>query len=229
MNNDPLSERLKHARKISGLKQEDVSELAQMKQSTYSKLERGVQKSATNIATIASVLNVNAIWLENGTGPMLISDKPVYSSSHPSNEDDVMLYQYADPRCVHGPNTGNSEKPEKKAISVSAAVLADLKMKESDAIGYLQNDDSMAMAINKGDEGIIDSSQKSPETHSGRVFAIANGENVLIRRIVYQATGRFNLTCDNSNKTLYPDETIPANATADLNIIGRLRWSGGEK
>lgn len=61
-----FSERLRAARKASGLRQEEVAKRAGMSQGAYSELERGKSKSSRRPGLLAKVLNVDPLWLETG-------------------------------------------------------------------------------------------------------------------------------------------------------------------
>ena len=55
-----LKDRLKRARKNAGLTQKDIEKnIPNMKQSTYSELERGLSKSTSRIVDLASLFKVN--------------------------------------------------------------------------------------------------------------------------------------------------------------------------
>jgi transcriptional regulator with XRE-family HTH domain len=66
--NATLAERLKWARKRSGLTQQQVAEAAGMTQPAYSDLESARSKSSALTASLANALRVSALWLERGVG-----------------------------------------------------------------------------------------------------------------------------------------------------------------
>lgn len=63
-----IGQRLKQVRKERGLTQVELAARVGMKQSTLSDLELGKSAGTTNLAVVASVLGVNALWLETGRG-----------------------------------------------------------------------------------------------------------------------------------------------------------------
>jgi transcriptional regulator with XRE-family HTH domain len=63
-----IGDRLKEARKDAKLTQIDLAKRSGVKQSTISDLEVGNTRGTTNIAQLASVLSVSALWLETGRG-----------------------------------------------------------------------------------------------------------------------------------------------------------------
>ena len=64
--------RLRHARKLRGLKQEELAKKSGLSQSAISELEGGLSKSpwGTNLISLAQSLDVNPEWLASGKGPM---------------------------------------------------------------------------------------------------------------------------------------------------------------
>lgn len=64
--------RLKHARKLRGLNQEDLAKKAHISQSAISELETGLSRSpwGTNLIALAQSLDINPEWLASGKGPM---------------------------------------------------------------------------------------------------------------------------------------------------------------
>ncbi|MFT4172148.1 MAG: helix-turn-helix transcriptional regulator [Rhodocyclaceae bacterium] len=65
-----LAERLQSARHNAGLTQSALARQAGLSQTTISSLENGQRlKGSTQIARLAAVLGVNALWLAEGRGP----------------------------------------------------------------------------------------------------------------------------------------------------------------
>ena len=65
-----LAERLKHAREMANLSQQEVAKRAGISQPTYFKIENGSTLKPRNILEIAHALKVNADWLATGEGQM---------------------------------------------------------------------------------------------------------------------------------------------------------------
>jgi transcriptional regulator with XRE-family HTH domain len=76
-----IGTRLKEARKAAGLTQVDLAERSGMKQSTISDLEIGKSRGTTNLALLASIVGVNALWLETGKGSRTTKSPTEGSSS----------------------------------------------------------------------------------------------------------------------------------------------------
>ena len=67
MNN--LATRLKYAREMTGMSQQDLANRAGIPQSTIGNLESGLRQSSASIPSLASILGVEALWLADGMGP----------------------------------------------------------------------------------------------------------------------------------------------------------------
>lgn len=63
-----LADRLKEARKTAGLTQQALGRKVGVPQSTIAALETGGHKTARNLAEMAAVLGVEALWLASGRG-----------------------------------------------------------------------------------------------------------------------------------------------------------------
>ena len=238
---ETLGERLAYARELRGLSQSDLAHLVGMRDPTgISKLENGRQQGSRRIGRIAEVLKTTASWLEHGTGPgpnnallnrVDCADRRerVNCVTEKTQEDDVTLYQYADPRCDKGPNSGRVAAQEIEALTFSRRIVQKFCSSNESAIGHVQRDNSMSPTINVEDDAIIDTAHIDPVAHSGSIFAIARGSSVMLRRIVGSASGRLLISCDNADKRLYPNEEVSAADAEKLTIIGRLCYSGGGK
>lgn len=66
-----LAQRLKYARELANLSQQEVAKRANISQPTYFKIENGSTLKPRNILEIAHALNVNVDWLATGEGEMM--------------------------------------------------------------------------------------------------------------------------------------------------------------
>ena len=65
-----LKDRLKHARKKSGLTQAQLAERAGIKQASVSEIERGLTRTSGHLVKFAQICSVNPVWLSEGVGSM---------------------------------------------------------------------------------------------------------------------------------------------------------------
>jgi transcriptional regulator with XRE-family HTH domain len=71
--------RLRHARKLRGLTQQELAKRSGVKQASISDLERGESKSfrGTTLVSLAQTLQVNQDWLSQGKGAMDRMEDPL--------------------------------------------------------------------------------------------------------------------------------------------------------
>lgn len=70
------------------------------------------------------------------------------------------------------------------------------------------------------------------DTHirSGKVYALAIGNEVKVKRLFTRRDGGLRIVSDNADKALYPDEEVPVEEIGTVSIIGRVidkHGSGG--
>jgi SOS-response transcriptional repressor LexA len=75
-----IAERLKAAREIAGLTQEQVAAAAGISQGTVANIESGIRKAPRELMAIARSVNVHPEWLKSGRGPRELVDLPKASS-----------------------------------------------------------------------------------------------------------------------------------------------------
>lgn len=64
-----IGKRIKEARKLRGLSQNELAAKIGIKQPTLSELESGESQGTTRLAQLAHALGVSPLWLETGRGP----------------------------------------------------------------------------------------------------------------------------------------------------------------
>lgn len=74
-----LGERLKHAREMRGLSQEQLATAAKCSQSAVGNVEAGARQSLRNLILVARALSVSADWLFDGRGPAPVPVEPAGS------------------------------------------------------------------------------------------------------------------------------------------------------
>lgn len=69
-----FSDRLKHARRLRQLSQENLAHISGLSQSAVASYENGLRQSSRSIRKLAIALQVNLDWLETGAGPMELEE-----------------------------------------------------------------------------------------------------------------------------------------------------------
>jgi transcriptional regulator with XRE-family HTH domain len=75
-----FSDRLRHARKLRGLSQAALARACGLSQGAIANYESKSRRNAKEIFRLAEALQVNALWLALGTGPMDAPEEPETST-----------------------------------------------------------------------------------------------------------------------------------------------------
>lgn len=89
--------------------------------------------------------------------------------------------------------------------------------------------DSMLPSINHNDVVLIDHNvQTLDNVSSGKIYVFVANKELRIKRLFKNVNGSLRIVSDNSDKTTYPDEVIPANELDMIHICGRVVWRAGD-
>lgn len=88
-----IGSRIREARKQAKLTQGQLASRVGIKQATVSELETGESAGTTLLATFASVLGVNALWLETGKG---LQRQPADAAQTASQRQAHMILAFED-------------------------------------------------------------------------------------------------------------------------------------
>ncbi|GHC19293.1 Phage repressor protein C, contains Cro/C1-type HTH and peptisase s24 domains [Aidingimonas halophila] len=86
---------------------------------------------------------------------------------------------------------------------------------------------SMETTISDGDVVLMDESQAEPMNNKIFVIRQDDGE-LLIKRFIKSLTGRWIIRSDNEDKRRFPDFELTQDDMAQLTILGRVVWRGGD-
>ena len=100
--------------------------------------------------------------------------------------------------------------------------LAKMGLKPSDISAITANGDSMAPTIQDGEVLLIDHSQQEPR--DSKVFALARGDEMVVKRLIRDFSGGWVVRSDNPDKNKYPDFCV---SDENLRIVGQVVWRGG--
>lgn len=225
-----LKDRLKLARKFAGLTQTDIErKILNMKQSTYSELERGLSKSTSRIVEIATLFGVQAEWLANGTGEMLMSSSQLdnddifleLNSDKSSLNDEVEIPHYSKitEACLKNTNLRSVQADDRIRIKATFTTLSGASSKTS--FSYICDGDSMAKRISNGARCTADSSKKTIK--DGKIYCFKHGVIIRTKYLFQQPDGGLLIKSHNIN---YPDEIIQYKNMKDIEILGWVwEWS----
>lgn len=235
---DTLGARLIWARTMKGWDQATLIEMSGVPQGTVSKIERGDQSTTGKYAAaLARPLGVEQDWLTTGEGQPYSGGQPMsgileahsvkYASA--SDQQEVMIRQFKDVRWAAGSGSMNSEHSDMDEISFKRSYMDKNSLDPNQCIACAAAGDSMSPTINDGDMMLINLAEKNPNEKDGKIYAFAVSNACKVKRVFSTISGGFRLVSDNPNKLEYPDEFVSPEEVSDLNIAGRVRWTGGDK
>lgn len=214
-----LGERLLMARKAKKLTQLELAKKSGLSQATVSDIERGRNQSTVEAPALAKALGISLDYLLTG------KEQQEQISIIATEEDFAFIPFYdAHGSCGDGYHNGD-HVVIKSELAFKRTWLKAENLQEKDLAIITAKGDSMSPTISDGAILLINSNYKRLE--SGRVYAIVVNDEVRVKRLFIGISGDCRIASDNPNKTLYPDETISADALANLHIVGRVVWMGG--
>lgn len=214
-----LSERLLMARKAKKLTQLELAKKAGLTQATVSDIERGRSQTTAEAPALAKALGISLDYLLTGKE----QQEPI---SVIATEEDFAFIPFYDAHGSCGDGYHNGDHVViKSELAFKRTWLKAENLQEKDLAIITAKGDSMSPTISDGAILLINSNYKRLE--SGRVYAIVVNDEVRVKRLFIGIGGDCRIASDNPNKTLYPDETIGADALANLHIVGRVVWMGG--
>lgn len=224
-----VSERIEYLLKKNGVASREIRRrLSEVCGISYQAVTQWFNGSTKNIesqhlAKIAKEYNASLEWLISGTGEMVAVEQVVEVIA---TEEDFAFIPFYDAHGSCGDGYHNGDHVViKSELAFKRTWLKAENLQEKDLAIITAKGDSMSPTITDGAILLINSNYKRLE--SGRVYALVFNNEVRVKRLFLGFGGDCRIASDNPNKTLYPDETISAEALANLHIVGRVVWMGG--
>lgn len=176
----------------------------------------------TNAERIASALGISLEWLATGRGPMRSgSDHESKISGFPDTAGTVVISRY-DARAAAG----------KASLLPASHVIERIQFAEEWIRVKLRRNpqnlaiieafgDSMEPTIADGDQLMLDLAVS--DIHSGRIYVLDVGGELLVKRINRRISGHLVVMSDNPR---YPPEEVQPSDANPLRIIGEVVWHG---
>ena len=210
-----------------GLSQNAASKLTGVPQPTINRLLRGSDPKGGTIQKLQKGLGCNGDW-------QLISDLPYIAGTDSSiipydtdtSRKDDNLYSFHYHRVVKSPkkNKGRTHMLEKTSgiQYLTSQTLEFAGVKPQNVKVFILSDNSMTGEIESGSPVAVDTS----------ITKIVNGETYAIRvngalravRLRQDVSGDIHISCNNPDKSAYPDETIDAATMEDSAHYELLGW-----
>lgn len=226
-----LKDRLKKARKYAGLTQKEIeSKVEGLKQSSYSELERGESKSSTKLVELATLFQVNPVWLATGDGEMLTKPQrelvqilEAGTVSVEGDNDNLVPIPIYDVYFCCGDGNGSCEFENIKGYrNLPPSFFRERNIKPEDFKLICAVNNSNHPYIKDGDEvGIVITDR---EIKDGEYYAILLDGDRMIKQVFREAGGSYRLSSFNKD---YPDKVVTPEHSESLIIAGRQVYRAG--
>lgn len=216
-----LSNRLRQARKLRGLKQADLAHLVDSGPVVISQWETEAKKpSPRSVGALAQALGVRREWLETGEGPMQREGAAELAISYGTDGETVWMPVFA-PK----PSAGNGNhihlEDSEESMPFSAPYLHSLGVSPREAFILKVDGDSMEPALRHGEHVMVDRSAAARGLAAGVwVFSVRGA--LSIKRLQALPSGQFRVLSDNP---AYEPYTVDP-AADPFQLIGRVVWAG---
>lgn len=213
-----VGQRLKTAREQLAVTQKELCAKIGMPVQSLLSYELGKRIPGGEALATLMRAGINPGWLLTGEGPMRLAD---FTQGGVATEDRVY---------VPIPNFFAKDKDgQEVAISSEIASLAldrqwleQLKIRPVDLSYIRMPDDSMSPTIRKDNLVVVDAS--TDKLRGDGIYALMYEGNISVKRLQMDFVGGVLVCGDNR---AYKEQHLPKEAAAELNLIGKVIWSGG--
>lgn len=234
---ETLSDRLRFAREKLNLSQQEVADAVGMKQPSYYQLESGKTKRSRFINEIAKALKTDVDWLMHGEGEHRSPDErtsPTNEMQHEphivigkQSEYDLVRIKYLDIKASCGAGYANEDYPAAHTHMFTVEFLRENNL-PIDGTGLVLMhacSDSMGYTIPHGSLMLVDTNEKGFDNFiNNKVYVFKADSEMICKRAIRNLNGTVVLKSDNTDKTLYPDQTIDRETFSQFEMFGRVRY-----
>lgn len=185
---------------------------------------------ASALFALASATGVRLDWLATGKGPMLAADvAPTLEASRPQGFGEpwpppgYILLPRLETRAAAGPGEGLPSDRVVEYLTFSWGFLRYTLRRRPEALALIEAaGNSMEPTIRDGELLLVDTDAR--EVQSGRVYVIAVGDALLVKRIQVRLDRALLIRSDNP---AYESELVRPDTNQPLRILGEVIWQGG--
>ncbi|WP_186083693.1 XRE family transcriptional regulator [Burkholderia gladioli] len=231
MSEQTVGDRVRAVRNERGMSQKELGRLAGVTQPTISSLEAGKSHSSGAIASIATALNVDALWLETGVGTQALGTKRFRRVLPEGNDTEELEYDIpvlqSEGSCGAGMDADaildmlTQVSPLRKDQRFFTRTGAD----PIETFALIADGPSMSPFIEHAD--IVLFCRKVDRYISGKIYAFETPEGPRIKRVRRRTDGSIVLACDSPDKNRFPDEIYSDTDIAALRCLGRQIYREG--
>lgn len=208
---------------------------------TQIKQERDAARLGSKAIQKLTGMGYLADWLQDGRGPRRATQStsapsgspqsddsnttlgpgPSQTENIPSDDEYALIPQYS-AKGACGPAYHNGHVEVRGGLAFKRDWLARLGLRPENLSVIAASGESMAPTIQDGEVLLIDHSDAEPR--DGKVFALARGDELVVKRLARDFAGGWIVRSDNPDKTRHGDMQV---ADTALRIVGRVVWRGG--
>lgn len=207
--NETIGDRIKARRDSEQLSQQDVATRVDVTPQSVQQWEAGkTAPRGKRLDSLAHALGCSKEWLLFGSG-----DLP----NEPATR--FTKVPVLDVELAAGVGAHIDMEEVTDWVPISQDWIFENQLPESNLVVVKVSGDSMLPRLQNGDMLLVNTSDNRPV--SGKIYAIANGSELRVKRLIKQMSGAWVISSDNKHDPAYPDEVIPPNSFNQLRIIGR--------
>jgi phage repressor protein C with HTH and peptisase S24 domain len=223
--NDALKDRLLFALERSKRSQAELAQYCNVTQSAVSMWLNGRTKSirGSNLLSAAEYLRVKPSWLSKGGE---------FTSLPGGSQTEFEVTQYVMvPRYSYQVTADNGQEighvAIQGAVPFSREWLAEKKLPADKLKVYEAKGEGMSPHIENGDLVLVDTSPCTPLPADILVIYQPLPLGTRVKRLLYRETGEVLIRSDNTDKSRFPDELVPADRVDAVYVVGKVVWRGG--
>lgn len=211
-----------------GLRMKDIAEACEVSPQAVGDWKRTGRIDKRHFPTLARLTHTSLeYWHGEQEAPRVAAfEVREVPDSYAVSDEDILI-DVVDVRLSAG---GGSVVPEfiptKRKLAFSQSWLRKRRLKASDLRVMPVHGESMLPTLADGDTVLVDTSDK--QIVDGRIYAFVLPGGAKIKRLRRSADGGLIVISDNSDKRMYPDETIPPDLAERIVFIGRAIQRAGD-
>lgn len=181
-------------------------------------IEGKTDPSFAGVVRLAQAADIDVAWLVSGEGK---PDESLNPEQAPLLSEDKIRIPHYDQRSL-APTGELNPSYVVDFVSFAESWIRSLFPGDPARLAFITSvSDSMEPTIRSGDVVLIDTDVKRFVDEG--IYVIGTGGPLLLRRIQFLIDGTVVLRSDNP---AYEDERLYAQAAAEANVVGRVRWIG---
>jgi len=224
--------RIDAAARVIGTRSEAARAMAISKDALNNIINESQVPNAAAVAALAMKSGTSLHWLMFAQPPQFTADASstrksfsgaAATDTSPFEDPDVVLVRRYDLRAAAGAGAEVTGEHIATAVPFSRRYIEGVLRSAPEDLAVLDNDgDSMTPTIDDRDLLLVDLKQRT--IRNGQVFVLRLGNELVVKRVQRDVDGAVVLMSDNK---AYPDRRLTQAEADQVDVIGRLVWSGG--